>query len=58
MPFSEGSGNMRRWKIAGFTATVIFVAAFPVYIARMALDKSNDRSKRSSFVGRNLHRMS
>ena len=53
MPFNEGNGNMRPWKIAGFTATVIFVAAFPVYIARMALDRSNSPvDEEAQFVGR------
>ena len=54
MPFNEGSDNMRSWKIAGFTATLIFVAAFPVYIARMALDKSKSQAEEGAqFVGRN-----
>ena len=50
MPFNEGSDTMRTWKIAGFTATVILVIAFPVYIARMALDKSKALGRRGSSV--------
>ena len=54
MPFNEGSDTMRNWKIAGFTATAIFVAAFPVYVARMALDKSKAQAEEGAlFVGRN-----
>ncbi|MDZ7635163.1 MAG: multiheme c-type cytochrome [Bacteroidales bacterium] len=45
---------MRSWKIAGFTATVIFVAAFPVYIARVALNKPEAQAEEGAqFVGRN-----
>ena len=60
MPFNAGSDNMRNWKLAGFTATVIFVAAFPVYIARMALNKSKAPARRRSSVcgEEQLHRMS
>jgi len=54
MPFNEVSDTMRNWKIAGFTATVIFVVAFPVYIARITLDKSKAQAEvGAQFVGRN-----
>ncbi len=53
MPFNEGSDTMRSWKIAGFTATVILVTAFPVYFARMSLDKSKGKVEEGAqFVGR------
>ncbi|HWR74481.1 MAG TPA: multiheme c-type cytochrome, partial [Bacteroidales bacterium] len=54
MPFNEGSDTMRTWKIAGFTATIILVIAFPVYIARMALERSKGEVREGAqFVGRN-----
>jgi tetratricopeptide (TPR) repeat protein len=53
MPFNEGSDKMRSWKIAGFTATVILVTAFPVYFARISLDKSKGKVEEGAqFVGR------
>ncbi len=53
MPFNEGSDTMRNWKVAGFTATVILVLAFPVYITRMTLEKSKEQVEEGAqFVGR------
>jgi tetratricopeptide (TPR) repeat protein len=44
---------MRNWKIAGFTATVLFVAAFPLYITRMAIESSKGKvEEKAQFVGR------
>jgi tetratricopeptide (TPR) repeat protein len=44
---------MKHWKIAGFAATILFVASFPVYVLRMALERSGDEvTEGAQFVGR------
>ncbi len=59
MPFNEVSDKMRSWKITGFTATVILVTAFPVYFARMSLDKSKGKVEEGATVcgEKHLYRM-
>ncbi len=53
MPFETGKDPMKYWKIAGFTATAVFVIAFPVYMVRMAIERSNASQKiGAQFVGR------
>jgi tetratricopeptide (TPR) repeat protein len=54
MRFKEAENGMRPWKRAGFAATVILVAAFPVYLARTALEKQKAETESGAcFVGRN-----
>jgi tetratricopeptide (TPR) repeat protein len=54
MPFSKGNIGMRPWKAAGFTATIIIVVSFPIYIARTAPDRSGEKTgKQVFFTGRN-----
>jgi tetratricopeptide (TPR) repeat protein len=52
---SEAAGNsIRPWKITGFVATIVFVASFPLYIARTAADRSGERLEEIAyFTGRN-----
>ncbi len=53
MPSDAGNDIMRKWKITGFVATVVFVAAFPLYISRMAIEKSRGQvEEKAQFVGR------
>lgn len=53
MPYNEGSIGMGPWKRAGFAATVIIVAAFPLYLARTALEKQKAGiPEQNYFVGR------
>jgi Tfp pilus assembly protein PilF/cytochrome c553 len=54
MRFKQAGNGMRPWKRAGFAATVIFVAAFPVYLARTALERQRaETASGPYFVGRN-----
>jgi len=53
MPFETGTDPIKSWKIAGFTATLLFVIAFPVYMMRTAIEKSNASTEEGAqFVGR------
>jgi Flp pilus assembly protein TadD len=53
MPSDTGNNTIHYWKIAGFTATVIFVLAFPVYTIRMIIEKSKAPVESGAlFVGR------
>lgn len=40
MPNNSGNNNMKYWKIAGFIATLFTVLSFPLYLTRMALEKT------------------
>ncbi len=54
MQFKQEENGMRPWRRAGFAATVIFVAAFPVYLARTALERQKaETASGACFVGRN-----
>ena len=53
MPFDSGNDPMKSWKLAGFTATAMLVMAFPVYMVRTAIEKSNASAEEGAqFVGR------
>ncbi len=53
MQYNTGEGGMRPWKRAGFVATIVLVAAFPLYLARTALQKQVEKTASGPFfVGR------
>ncbi len=53
MPFDAGNDPMKSWKFAGFAATAFFVVAFPAYMIRTAIERSDISAKTGAqFVGR------
>jgi tetratricopeptide (TPR) repeat protein len=53
MQYKEGKSGMKAWKRAGFTATIVLVVAFPVYLARTAFEKhAGETVTGPFFVGR------
>ncbi len=54
MPYKFINKGMGSWKRTGFVATVIFVTAFPLYLARTALvQQKSGATEGPLFVGRN-----
>jgi len=39
MPFSDALDRMKTWKLTGFIATAVLVAAFPIYLVRTATER-------------------
>jgi tetratricopeptide (TPR) repeat protein len=53
MPSDAGKDPMKYWRIAGFTATALFVVAFPLYLVRIAFERSGvPKDTGAQYVGR------
>jgi tetratricopeptide (TPR) repeat protein len=46
---SETAGEMKNWKTIGLIATIVIVTAFPVYIARIIIEKNKPKEMSGPF---------